>query len=60
MFWEGKWKGKGERGGGYANLCVCGGIELRIHPEIERGDNESIKNPNTGVVSPRVKCCSEK
>ncbi|RPB23504.1 hypothetical protein L211DRAFT_786854 [Terfezia boudieri ATCC MYA-4762] len=33
---------------------------LRIHPEIERGDNDTIKNPETGITSPRVKCCSEK
>lgn len=36
-----------------------GVYRLRIHDNIERGDNNTIKNPNTGVVSPRVKCCSE-
>ncbi|KAF8453610.1 hypothetical protein BGX38DRAFT_1268416 [Terfezia claveryi] len=35
------------------------GVGLRIHPEIERGDNDTIKNPETGFTRPRVKFCSE-
>ncbi|KAF8427810.1 hypothetical protein EV426DRAFT_699886 [Tirmania nivea] len=33
---------------------------LRIHPGIERGDNDTVKNPNTSATAPRVKCCSER
>lgn len=28
---------------------------LRLHDMIERGDNDSVKNPDTGVVAPRVR-----
>ncbi|KAI5794378.1 hypothetical protein DFH27DRAFT_654480 [Peziza echinospora] len=30
-------------------------FKLRIHEEIERGDNDTIKNPDTGVVTKRKK-----
>ncbi|KAF8473473.1 hypothetical protein BDZ91DRAFT_845903 [Kalaharituber pfeilii] len=34
--------------------------KLRIHELIERGDNDTIKNPTTGIVNRRVKCSSKK
>ena len=39
--------------------------KLRLHDMVERGDNDSVKNPDTGVVTPRVRrrengagCCT--
>ena len=29
--------------------------KLRLHDMVERGDNDSVKNPDTGVVTPRVR-----
>lgn len=32
------------------------GVGLNIHDEIERGDNDSIKNAPKGITNARVRC----
>lgn len=34
------------------------GTELRIHDEIERGDNDTIKQAGKGTTNSGQKCCS--
>lgn len=41
---------------GYGNCADHLSLELRIHPDIERGDNDTVKNPRGGSVTVDKAC----